>query len=84
MSVAEDDDHIRAVAKATVKELMLTFGIDVSRPDAVQAFQRDLIFLRDFRVGTAGLKSAIIRRVAGAICLAIIGWALLGFRSSIH
>lgn len=75
------DDATREVIRATVKETLVSLGIDADNPIEVQ---RDLAYLREFRTNvTSMVRRALLAAIGGLVTggLAVL-W--LGLRTILH
>jgi hypothetical protein len=72
--------HIASeTAKAAVREMLLTLGVNANDPEAVKKMQQDFAYLRDWREASGTIKA---RSLAVIVGIAISGaaaaiWAAL-------
>lgn len=64
------DDDARAIARATVREMLLTLGAD---PDEPTELQKDFAFVRTWRLSTEAVKRQGLLTAAGVIVTGALG-----------
>ncbi len=74
------DEKQRQLIKDTVKETLLTLGLDVEDPIQLQ---RDFTHLREWRETTESLKSKGFAAVASIVGLGMLGMFLAGFKDTV-
>ena len=69
-------DEARTVAKEAVRETMVSLGFD---PDNPQEAQRDMVFLRSWRLSTEAVKRTTVVTAVTTIVIGILGliWLVL-------
>jgi len=64
------EDDARAIARATVREMLITLGVD---PDEPTELQRDFAFVRTWRLSTEAVKRQGLLTAAGIIVTGVLG-----------
>ncbi len=64
------EDDARAIARATVREMLITLGAD---PDEPTELQRDFAFVRTWRLSTEAVKRQGLLTAAGIIVTGVLG-----------
>jgi hypothetical protein len=64
------DEDARAIARATVREMLLTLGAD---PDEPVELQKDFAFVRAWRLSTETVKRQGLKTAVGVIVTAVLG-----------
>ena len=64
------EDDARAIARATVREMLITPGAD---PDEPTELQRDFAFVRTWRLSTEAVKRQGLLTAAGIIVTGVLG-----------
>jgi hypothetical protein len=70
-------DEINRIAEAAVRETFLKLGVDISRPESIQAMQADFAFMRRQRKAGEAFKQNALRTfwyVLGGLILGFISW----------
>lgn len=62
-----------AAAKA-LQNMFLMFGVDVTDPQDVKAFQADLKHIRAWRESTTAVKQHALKTAIGVIVTGALGW----------
>jgi hypothetical protein len=75
-----DSNEQRELIRQTVKETLLSLGIEVDDPIKVQ---RDFQHLREWRETTEALKSKGLMTLFGVVLAGILGFIWLGFKGSL-
>lgn len=70
LSEAEIESIADRVANRTIANLFEIFGVDVTTKEGRKGLQDDLTFVRDARVGTAGVRKAGVIAIIGTIVTA--------------
>lgn len=74
------DDQIRRV----VKETLLQLGVDVSDPDSVVAFQRDLHHLRKWRIAVEQVEGRTMLAAFATLGAGIAAAIWIGFKQLVN
>jgi len=64
------EDDARAIARATVREMLITLGAD---PDEPTELQRDFAFVRTWRLSTEAVERQGLLTAAGIIVTGVLG-----------
>lgn len=72
-------DDIQAIAKAAVRETLLTIGVDTSDSDEILKLQADFRHLRDWRESVDAVKKKALLTAVGIVVTGAIGYLLLLF-----
>jgi hypothetical protein len=70
-----DKDETHALIRDTVKETLLSMGVDISRPEAVQAMQADFAFIRRQRETGEKLRAHAAKALLGLVATGVVGLA---------
>ena len=74
-------EHIAmATAKAAVQETLLAMGVDVSKPEAIQAMQLDFAHVRESRLAIAAIKTRAMLVAVGIVTTGIIAAVWVAIR----
>lgn len=69
----------RIAAQETLHQTFRMFGVDTENQDSVNEFRSDLVFAREMRKTTKGVKSRIFMVVVGVITLGAFTAMIKGF-----
>ncbi len=78
-----DYEVARAIAREAVRETLLTLGIDIASPGAIQAAQADFAFIRRQRRAGEALKANALRMLVTLIGMGLFGlltWCMTALR----
>ncbi|CAB4169269.1 hypothetical protein UFOVP1516_53 [uncultured Caudovirales phage] len=75
-----DYNEQRELIQQTVKETLLSLGLEVDDPIKVQ---RDFQHLREWRETTEALKSKGLMTLFGIIVAGVLGFMWIGFKGSV-
>lgn len=70
--------EIKVIVREAVSDTLLAFGIDVSEPEGVVRFQKDMHYLRDLRLQSEENKSNVIRKGLELIAAGLAAALFLG------
>lgn len=70
-------EAVREATREVMVETMLMFGIDVSTPEAIQAFRKDMAYTREWRQSVEEVKSKGLLTAVGVLFAGILGYLLL-------
>lgn len=73
------EDEAEKIAKATVKEMFLRFGVDLDEPGEATAVKRDFAFMRSWRTSTEVVKQQGLITAVGVIVAGFLGWLFYAF-----
>lgn len=77
MSDARTEEIAKSAGREAAHEVLSSLGLDVSTPDARISAQRDLMFLRDLRLGASAIKRRTFMAIVGALTTAAIAYITL-------
>lgn len=70
----EVKEAVREATREAVIETLLMFGIDVSTPEAIQAFQKDMAYMREWRQSVEEVKSKGLLAAVGVLVTGVTGY----------
>lgn len=77
--------HIASeTAKATVREMFLTLGVNVNEPEAIRKMQQDFAYLRDWREASGTIKARTITGIVGIIVTGVAGLIWMAISGGRH
>lgn len=77
--------HIASeTAKATVRETLLTLGVNINEPEAVRKMQQDFAYLRDWREASGTIKARTITTLVGILVTGGMGALWLALSGGGH
>jgi len=79
MTDDEIRDMARTVAREVVHEMMLTMGVDASKPSAMIEMQKDFQSLREWRNSMDAIRRHGLLTAVGVIVLGILGLIWMSF-----
>jgi hypothetical protein len=59
-------------AKAAVREMLLTLGVNVNEPEAIKQMQQDFAYLRDWREASGTIKARTIATIVGILVSGLV------------
>ncbi len=74
-------EELHSMMKSTVKETLISLGLDMSDPIEVQ---RDFQFIRDWRETTESVKKKTVFAVVSVLVLGLLGMLWLGLKGVRH
>ena len=75
--LALTEDDVERVARTTVQEMLMSFGVDHTKP---LELQQDFARLREWRRSMDALKGKTLWAVLSFVILALLGAAAVGFK----
>lgn len=78
-----DDEQIRRVVRAVLSEIMETVGVDVSTPDGRKEFRDNMDWVRSFRAGATGARTAVVGTGLASLAGGIIWLVLQGVKAAL-
>lgn len=76
-----EEQEIKKIVKETVKETLISLGVDACNPMEVQ---QDLHFLHDCRLGSEKLKSKVGLAIVGVLVTTALAALWLGITAAIN
>ncbi len=67
-------------AKATVREMLLTMGVNANDPEALLKMQQDFAYLRDWREAAGTIKARAFLTIVGIVASGIAAAVWAGMR----
>jgi hypothetical protein len=67
--------------REAVLETFFLLGVDVSSPEAIQEFRRDLVYVREWRVAVNDVKKHGLLTAVGIIIAGFFGWLVLSLKA---
>lgn len=80
LSSSEIQHIATETAKAAVKETLLTMGVDVSDPKAIQEMQHDMAHVRRWRKSVETVQRQSLMTAVGILVSGVIGLIWLAFQ----
>lgn len=78
--MSSEEEHHRQLIKDTVKETLMSLGLDMEDPIQLQ---RDFTHLREWRETTESLKSKGFTAMMAIVGLGILGMFITGFKDAL-
>jgi len=75
---------IENIVDRTIEQTFLKFGIDLSTPEKIVAFQDDLRYVREWRTSMSQVRRAGLTAAIGTLVTGFIAAVLLGIREIIN